>query len=361
MIYSFFNLKIFENPAPFLYNNIMKERISWIDVARGIGIILVIYGHTLGSSGHRYLIYSFHMPLFFFLSGLVFRSRSGETYKQSLMKDIKRIMIPYFIFAFASLFLWFIILPPENQTSSTILKQFIGILYGNASHGYLAINTVLWFLPCLFITKQIFWFLSKLPKNLLAISLIGFSIIGYISSLYFSNLRFPYGFETALTGIVFFGMGYLWNFIPEKININLDRYIIFLTAIFAFLTIYFADLNWQIYGLQIDLRLNRLNNYFYFYIAAISGILATIFISKIIDKNRLLEYLGRNTMPLFIWHYFVFIYLNRLFFMIKPPQEIIDFRNEYYTFIYTTLAIIIILAATETYRRAKLRLLSTKF
>lgn len=338
----------------------MKERLSWVDVARGIGIILVIYGHTLGSSGHRYLIYSFHMPLFFFLSGLVFRSREGESYKQSLVKDIKRIMIPYFIFAFASLILWFIILPPEGQNLNSIFKQLIGIIYGNASHGYLAINTVLWFLPCLFITKQIFWFLSKLPRNILALSLILFSIIGYISSLYFSNLRFPYGFETALTGIVFFGMGYLWNYLPEKVNINIDKYIIFLCSIFVFTTVYFADLNFQIYGLQVDMRLNRLNNYFYFYIAAISGILTTIFLSKIIDKNKVLEYLGRNTMPLFIWHYFVFIYLNKLFFMLNPTKEIINFRNEYYTILYTTLSIIIIMIATEAYRKVKPKLLQIK-
>lgn len=269
-------------------------------------------------------------------------------------------MIPYFVFALASLALWFIILPPENQNLDSVFKQLIGILYGNASHGYLAINTVLWFLPCLFLTKQIFWFLSKLPKNLLVISLLAFSIIGYLSSLYFSNLRFPYGLETALTGIVFFGFGYLWNFIPEKINIKIDRYIIFLTTIFVFTTVYFADLNFQIYGLQIDMRLNRLNNYFYFYIAAISGILGTIFISKIIEKNKILEYLGKNTMPLFIWHYFVFIYLSKFFFILSPTQAIINFRNEYYTVIYTTLAIIIILALTESYRRIKPKVLSVK-
>lgn len=331
------------------------DRVNWIDIARGIGIILVIYGHTLGSSGHRYLIYSFHMPLFFFLSGLVFRNREGETYKQSLIKDIKRILIPYFIFALLSMVVWFIILPSEQQTIYTIYKQILGILYGNAGNGHvdLSFNAVLWFLPCLFLTKQIFWFISKLPKNLIMIALLIFSIIGYISSFYFSNIRFPFGLESALTGIVFFGIGYLWNFIPEKINSIFNKYNIFLIAAFVFITIYFADMNFQIYGLQIDLRLNRLNNYFYFYIASVSGILATIFISKYIDKNRILEYLGRNTMPLFIWHYFVFIYLSRFFFALNPAQWMINIRNEYYSIIYTTLSIIIILAATEVYKRIK--------
>jgi len=336
------------------------DRFSWVDVARGLGIILVIYGHTLGSDGNRYLIYSFHMPLFFFLSGLVFHKRSNEAYIDSLKKDLRRILIPYFLFALASLVLWFIILSPKDQTLNAIYSQIIGIFFGNANNGYLAINTVLWFLPCLFLTKQIFWRLSKLNKNILILTLIIFSLAGFTSSLYFSNIKLPFGFEIALTGIVFFGMGYLWNFIPDKINAIFNKYNIFLMAIFIVLTVFFADLNYQTYGLQIDMRLNRLNNYYYFYIAAISGILAIIFLSKFINKNKLLEYLGKNTMPLFIWHYFVFIYLSKLFFMFNPSKELINFRNEYYTIIYTTLSIIIILIATETYKRAKHRILKQK-
>ncbi len=329
----------------------IRERFSWIDVARGIGIILVIYGHTLGSEGYRYLIYSFHMPLFFFLSGLVFHTRSNETYKDSLRKDIKRILIPYFIFAFASLILWFIILPSQDQTIYYISKQIFGIFYGNANHGYLAINTVLWFLPCLFLTKQIFWFLSKLSIKSLILSLIIFSILGFLISHYFSYIKFPFGFETVLTGIVFFGMGYLWNFLPERINQTFNKYSIFLMAIFIITTFFFANLNFDNFGVQVDLRLNRLNNYFYFYIAAISGILATIFISKYINKNKVLEYLGKNTMPLFIWHYFVFIYLSKVFFLFHPSKNLVNFRNEYYTIIYTTLSIIFIMCAVEIKNR----------
>ncbi|MBC1212116.1 acyltransferase family protein [Listeria booriae] len=62
---------------------IINERITWIDYAKGIGIILVVYGHVLRGVFEAGLdipiklftyedsfIYSFHMPLFFFLSGL---------------------------------------------------------------------------------------------------------------------------------------------------------------------------------------------------------------------------------------------------------------------------------------------------
>lgn len=46
----------------------MTKRIAWIDIAKGIAILLMIIGHELPSNCHLYgLIFSFHMPLFFIL------------------------------------------------------------------------------------------------------------------------------------------------------------------------------------------------------------------------------------------------------------------------------------------------------
>lgn len=52
----------------------MKERISWIDMAKGYGTLLVIYAH-LGVDSLWSWMYSFHLPLFFFLSGYVFHGQ----------------------------------------------------------------------------------------------------------------------------------------------------------------------------------------------------------------------------------------------------------------------------------------------
>src|SRR5690606_15822455 len=70
---------------PITRRNVMQERNAWVDYAKAIGIILVVYGHVargvfnagLPMEESSYLlvdsiIYSFHMPLFFFLSGLFF-------------------------------------------------------------------------------------------------------------------------------------------------------------------------------------------------------------------------------------------------------------------------------------------------
>ena len=51
-----------------------KERIAWIDIAKGVTILTVIWSHTLPFGGlPRNLIFCFHMPLFFILSGFTLK------------------------------------------------------------------------------------------------------------------------------------------------------------------------------------------------------------------------------------------------------------------------------------------------
>lgn len=56
------------------YKNKNENRIDWVDISKGLGIILVIIGHCvyLGGLIHNW-IFSFHMPLFFILSGIFIR------------------------------------------------------------------------------------------------------------------------------------------------------------------------------------------------------------------------------------------------------------------------------------------------
>lgn len=80
---------------------------EWVDVARGIGILLVVLGHAIADTtqdvflyGKLFqIIYSFHMPLFFFLSGFcsvkVFEKRVWDEKKNYMEKRFKRLMIPY--------------------------------------------------------------------------------------------------------------------------------------------------------------------------------------------------------------------------------------------------------------------------
>lgn len=57
----------------------------WIDIAKGLAILLMIIGHELRPQSHLYvLIFSFHMPLFFILSGYTARPVKSWTYLKKI-------------------------------------------------------------------------------------------------------------------------------------------------------------------------------------------------------------------------------------------------------------------------------------
>ena len=139
----------------------MKRDIT-IDTMKGIGILLVVFGHTFHESQ---AIYSFHMPLFFILSGA---SMSFSTHDYSLAYRFRKIMVPYYCFSLLSFIYWVLIeshLRPVNDTPlfqgilGTLdlhLQQFINIFVAENVINSFAYNIVLWFLPCLFVADYLY-------------------------------------------------------------------------------------------------------------------------------------------------------------------------------------------------------------
>lgn len=74
-----------------------SNREPWIDFAKGITLLLVIIGHTVSGvlSG---AIYSFHMPLFFILSGITAKlSSSAQQFSDKTQRSFRHLMFPFFL------------------------------------------------------------------------------------------------------------------------------------------------------------------------------------------------------------------------------------------------------------------------
>ena len=72
-----------------------KERLFFLDAARGLGMVLVILGHIWETDGTLpVLIYSFHIPLFFIISGVLLAYMQAEkrSLKQIIFQGIRRLL-----------------------------------------------------------------------------------------------------------------------------------------------------------------------------------------------------------------------------------------------------------------------------
>lgn len=128
----------------------MIERIKWIDILRAIAIIFVVIGHTLTEGEVQTYFYSFHIPLFFFISGMLFKNKE-EKFATFLIKKIKQLLVPYFCFGIVSILIYAILGKfaanslGRGNIDGNILTNVIGLLYGSAKTGHLKYNLPLWF------------------------------------------------------------------------------------------------------------------------------------------------------------------------------------------------------------------------
>ncbi|MCR4706259.1 MAG: acyltransferase family protein [Lachnospiraceae bacterium] len=138
-------------------------RLAYMDMVKGIAIILVVLGHSpVVSDGVLTWLTSFHMPLFFILSGILFYLKHSHTedLKDYALKRFRGMMIPYFIFSvvYIGVFYYYLARFPEVMTMAFIRESYLQALslYG---------ISVLWFLPTIFFGELVFYGLMKrLPR-----------------------------------------------------------------------------------------------------------------------------------------------------------------------------------------------------
>ena len=79
------------------------KRIDWIDAAKGFAILLVMMGHSDPPEVVMTWLYTFHVPLFFFLSGYVFKIKNGENFLSFVRRKIFTLVVPMILFSIVSI------------------------------------------------------------------------------------------------------------------------------------------------------------------------------------------------------------------------------------------------------------------
>lgn len=139
-----------------------SKRLDWIDIAKGIAIILVIVGHTVPNpSPLRHAIFSFHMPVFFILAGYTFRPKP---WRELLGGSVSRLLVPYVVLALA----WQVptfLMSGAPLTSGTLVAGLKTLVFASGVDvpglGVAAVGMA-WFLAALFTSRLLFNALVRL-------------------------------------------------------------------------------------------------------------------------------------------------------------------------------------------------------
>ena len=275
-------------------------REIWADNAKAIGIFLMVLGHNvLANDGVFDFIYSFHMPLFFILSGY-FSSAKQELFLPYLKKNVKALLVPYVVFYLLTLpFGMFVIWAhpynhPYDGWLEFIMKPLIGLFTVKTTSFAFHTNGPSWFFVALFIVKLLFYIPKKYGccvKSLTittTVCLIGYFVLK--ENDYASYARF----NTALIAFPLFVFGYLLNtktniiarMKESKVFVNIT-----VSLCCAFVCLLITNLNGHVefsaagYG----------NNMILMYLAAIFGFFFVIGMSISTPINKYILTIGGGT------------------------------------------------------------------
>lgn len=263
------------------------------DIMKGIGIVLVMIGHQDLPISH--FIYSFHMPLFFIISGYFYKERSVLL---SIKNDFKRLVIPY-IFASCLFVANELLVSIIKKDSSYIINAVIATIYGSGQSYNTALFAeipsigAIWFLLALFWCKNIFNLLHMICSiNKLYLLCLLLSICTSFIDKHIINL--PFDILPGLSAVIF----YLIGFIAKRMYIR--WYIVFLCILLWIIAIKYSHL----YMVRSDY-----GNYIIDVCGAFGGTIIVYYISKFIYINfhhssYVLIWLGVNSLPILCFHSF---------------------------------------------------------
>ena len=291
-----------------------NARLTYMDMVKGIAIILVVIGHsTVASDNVVTWLASFHMPLFFIISGMLFYIKQSQTekFKEYFFKRFRGMMIPYFVFSAYNILLFYYQSAryPDIKTPEFIKDSYL------QAFSFYGIS-VLWFLPAIFFAELIFFgLMKKLPKWAVAVIVLVLSFIPailkpqldiflpdtvatiglrFLRYLLYAILRIP-------TAVAFLGIGYSSGWLKgiiSKKKPELKAYIEVLVGILLMaLNAVIAFTNGR-----VDMHYVVQGNPVLFHIGAASATFGLLLIFKHMPKLKLLNYLGANSLIVMLTH-----------------------------------------------------------
>lgn len=294
--------------------NIKKNRIDWIDLTKGLAILLVIIGHStlIGTpeSIVRGIIFSVHMPLFFMLSSITFQySSTFEQFLLKIKKSARHLLIPI-LFVWCFLIVYEVITSPDTSLNLSYFKLKIYTLFFTSGVDIMYADMIIpaigipWFFMALFIGRTIFDYIQMTfhPNQLPIIC----SLVTLCGVLCGCVLWLPFSLDISFATVLFFFAGYKlksYDMTKHSFCNSLLRIVFYLILWLFTLWLTFPNPdNWT----YLEFACRRYHTFPVCYMTAFFGTMFFIELSHLLSKAKPLStpiiYIGKNSMYLLLVH-----------------------------------------------------------
>lgn len=297
-----------------------KERTPLYDVAKGICIISVVLGH-LGIATR--FVYFYHLPIFFFISGLFFNAEK-HSFKDFLLKKIKSFYVPYVIISL----LFAIIFDFQNMKNiKYVLRIFL-------FDGKAPFTGTFWFIPCLFINSTIAFITEKLTVKFdkkirqgIYLGLFCFYVV--MTFLFYKlNIHLYYNLHLVPWLQIIYILAFLFKFLYLQ-NIFENKKVSIITGASGFTLLLLATL---FTNLRIDIAQNQFMNSFLWVVFVFIGLCFVFGVSSLIQKLNLFSLIGKHSFYIMCFHFVTFAFINVILSGFKDFD--LDWEMKYPSFVY---------------------------
>lgn len=251
-------------------------RNEMVDVSKGLAILLMVIGHSGLPLVFHDFIYSFHMPFFFIISGVLYKGQYNL--RDYFYNKVKKLLIPFLLYATIN-----IILRSMYYNESIITYIF--------RHSYSGCESALWFLPILFLASMT----NHVVRNKYYLPFLILLAMALSSFLSLNNISLPWSLSILPLSIAFVFIGRLYNIIVYYVDNNNGKKLL-LASIVSVIVIFMVS-----HYYTLECKDNTLSEpIVILVVTAVIGSIMLLCISKFLKKlnkvNRLLSYIGKNTM-----------------------------------------------------------------
>ncbi|MGN0070084.1 MAG: acyltransferase family protein [Prevotella sp.] len=285
-------------------------RIVWVDWAKAILIYLMVLGHCFPGKIINELIYAFHMPAFFVISGYLYHRHGWK-------KTLKSFLVPVGVFSVVNFAFWLV---PKlikgtldcSHLFERIIMPFIG--GGTLGMDYIIVFPGVWFVIALLLARfllgdlNLFSFVSRHAVVVLVLFLVFLCVEEHCFP---DNPLIKYKFYRVVPAMPFVLTGFLWKkFNPETLP---NWTIIPLFAAYTGLTLFLGECN------MLDYRFSY--SYILYYVNALCGSLLLFRLCCFVKENEIVRVFSKGTFFILAFNFSLIIGCRHILRMIGIADE----------------------------------------
>lgn len=311
-----------------------NKRFDFLDIAKGLGIIFVLFSHSCGFPVLGKTIVAFYMPLFFFISGYTYTPK--RSVKENIVRKLKQLLIPYVGFTLL-LYAEHVILAviKHELTSSNLINPLLGALYSRGALYarwdsenvifMLISNGPMWFITAMALASVIFYLVvDTFLKDKKSRIIISGVLVVITAAFSYSPVLLPWSIDTVFACALFMLVGArlrALNYYGEVKNplTNVIKVLI-AAVVYSVITSYANPINMSLRDYGYKGALGAL----WFVAVSLIGSAIFLWLCKYLEKIRIKSIIiavGRHTFSIMSLHTILFKYLNKVYYVLGMSFE----------------------------------------